>query len=544
MNDLRPKEVHPPQLPPGTRLNDIYEIEALLASGGMGSVYRARAIETNDVVAIKTIRPELAGDKATMAMFRREATALHQVYHEAIVRYFVFSVDRALNQPYLAMEFVEGDPLGQRLKRGPLSFDATVALMKRVASGLRAAHDNGIVHRDISPDNIIIPEGDVARARIIDFGIARALLAESTIVGTGLAGKFAYMSPEQLGLFGGEVTPSSDIYSLGLVLAQCLLGRPLDMLGSHQEILDKRRQVPDLSGLDARMQPLLRSVLASDPRDRPPSMMSLIEWKPQTEGGAAKIERQSAPVSLRAGRQTPSRPGGPVPGAFGWRRLAAFLTAVFLAGGGGLAYWWWQHREASGVTFVRTYPLDPCMALIPTEAGRNMLKVVAYGNDIENFVRFDEAFKAKLNYEAEIDLRQITLGQCPVGTFVGALRPAITDGPILSVAEARYHDGDDLVGSMKPAGSWSSVLHIRDDGVVTKLKEASSREQFRVHLQRSSGGPGLPQLLLALDSDVPLATIDQLQGSAQAEGFFTDVLAEARSRKAALKPAIAYFKVD
>ena len=548
MNDRR-QGVPPPQLSPGTRLNDIYEVEALLASGGMGSVYRARAIETGDLVAIKTIRPELAGDKATMAMFRREAAALHQVYHEAVVRYFVFSIDRILNQPYLAMEFVQGDPLSLRLKRGPLSFDATVTLMKRVAGGLQTAHDNGIVHRDISPDNIIIPEGDVARARIIDFGIARALLAESTIVGTGLAGKFAYMSPEQLGLYGGEVTPRSDIYSLGLVLAQCLLGRPLDMLGSQKEILDKRRQVPDLSGIDGRIQPLIRAMLAPDPRDRPSNMLALVEWKGPTDRAAPSGGRDSQPGSQRKGHwwsTTPKTgPGGVPSRSPGRRRLAALLAFLVLAGGGGVAFWWWrQAAQDPSLAFVHAYPLGPCMALIPTEVGPRTLKVDAYGNTVEDFVQFDEAFKARLGYEAEIDLRQITLNQCPVGTFVGALKPTGAPNSMLSVAEARYRDGNDLVGSLKLVGGWSSLLHIGDDGLVTNIKGASSAGQFRLRVKRSSAGPDMPQLLLALDSDVPLATVDRLQDSTQAEGFFKDVLAEARSRKSVLRPALAYFKVD
>jgi serine/threonine-protein kinase len=132
------------------------------------------------------------------------------------------------------MEFVDGLPLSEVLEKGPLSYEAVRSLQRRLAAGLQAAHELGVVHRDISPDNIILPGGDVTRAKIIDFGIARsATLGGATIIGGGFAGKYNYVSPEQLGLSGGDVTGKSDIYSMGLVLAEALTGRPIDMGGSQ-----------------------------------------------------------------------------------------------------------------------------------------------------------------------------------------------------------------------------------------------------------------------------------------------------------------------
>lgn len=272
-------------LGPGTRLNGLYEIERLVAVGGMGEVYRGRAIETGDAVAIKTIRPEMAKNEAALALFRKEASALHNLYHEAIVRYYVFSVDPVLGAPYLAMEYVDGLSLSDLVRRGPLAFEAVDALRRRLASGLEAAHRLSIVHRDVSPDNVILPAGDVTRAKIIDFGIARQTLgAEATVIGSGFAGKLAYVSPEQLGLYGGEVTGRSDIYSLGLVLAEALRGERLDMGGSQAEVVDKRRRLPDLTGVDGRLRPLLARMLEPDPHKRIASMAEVAAW-------------QSAPVS-------------------------------------------------------------------------------------------------------------------------------------------------------------------------------------------------------------------------------------------------------
>ena len=218
----------------GVRLNDIYEVGPLIAHGGMGEVFRGFNIVTNDPVAIKMILPELSGNPDAFAMFKREASTLLNLHHEAIVRYFVFSVDPELQRAYLAMEFVDGPSLAKSLAKGPMSLEDARILQRRLAGALEAAHRLGVVHRDISSDNVILPGGDPRRAKIIDFGIARSQrMGEGTIIGAGFAGKFNYASPEQLGLAGGEVGPKSDIYSLGLVLAEALRGRPLDMGGAQ-----------------------------------------------------------------------------------------------------------------------------------------------------------------------------------------------------------------------------------------------------------------------------------------------------------------------
>jgi serine/threonine protein kinase len=272
-----------PGVVPGTRLNGIYEIERLIGIGGMGEVYKGRAIQTGDAVAIKTIRPEMAENQTALALFRKEAAALHNLYHEAIVRYYVFSVDPDLGSPYLAMEFVDGEPLSEVLKRGALGYEAVRILQRRLAGGLQAAHELGIIHRDMSPDNVILPAGNAGRAKIIDFGIARStLFGDATVIGGGFAGKFGYVSPEQLGLYGGEVTPQSDIYSLGLVLAEAICGRPLEMGGSQVQVIEKRRRVPDLSGIDSRLRPLLERMLQPNPNDRIPTMADVAAWQPET----------------------------------------------------------------------------------------------------------------------------------------------------------------------------------------------------------------------------------------------------------------------
>lgn len=311
----------------GTKLNGIYEIESLIAVGGMGEVYKGRAIQTGDAVAIKMIRPDMARDDAVLALFRREAAALHNLYNEAIVRYYVFAIDPVSETPYLAMEFVDGQPLSERIQQGPLSVEEADILRQRVGPGLHAAHRLGIIHRDISPDNIILPGGDPSRAKIIDFGIARSsILGEGTVIGSGFAGKYNYVSPEQLGLYGGEVSGRSDMYSFALVLAQALTGRAIDMGGSQVDIIDKRRRLPDLSGVDARIRPLLARMLAPDPKDRPTDMAEVANWQAPTPGKKAAAKAPS-------GKAAPEKSGrSPLP-------LVAGIAALALLAGGGFYAW-------------------------------------------------------------------------------------------------------------------------------------------------------------------------------------------------------------
>ena len=264
-------------LSPGSRLNEVWEIDEKIAVGGMGEVYRGHNIHSDDHVAIKVVRLDFADAELAMAMFRKEAAALHTLYHEAIVRYYMFALDPTIGRPYLVMEYVDGRSLKAILAERPLSFEETRLLAERVGAGLAAAHDLGIFHRDVSPDNIILCADDPARAKIIDFGIARNVGGSlNTVIGQGFAGKYSYASPEQIGAYGGQIGASSDIYSFGLVLAEANTARKRDMAGSTLEVIQKRQRVPDLSDVDPRLQSILSRMLAPDPDDRPASLHEVL----------------------------------------------------------------------------------------------------------------------------------------------------------------------------------------------------------------------------------------------------------------------------
>lgn len=280
----------------GTQLSGIYELDERIACGGMGEVYRGHNIQTGDHVAIKIVLPEFARDQTILSLFRKEASILNHLSHDAVVRYHVFTIDPGIGRPYLAMEFVDGESLFDMMRRGPMAPDEVRRLCHRVASGLSFVHKAGAVHRDLSPDNIILPGGSVERAKIIDFGIARSNnIGGETLIGGRFAGKYNYVSPEQLGLYGGEVSEKSDIYSLGLVLAAVLRGKPLDMNGSQFEIVEKRRSVPDLSGIDDEFLPILDAMLQPDPQHRPTGAEIARMTRDETPADAEEL---TAPRSL------------------------------------------------------------------------------------------------------------------------------------------------------------------------------------------------------------------------------------------------------
>ncbi|RAZ71663.1 serine/threonine-protein kinase [Mesorhizobium atlanticum] len=321
----------------GTQLSGIYELDERIASGGMGEVYRGHNIQTGDHVAIKIVLPEFARDQTILSLFRKEASILNHLSHDAVVRYHVFTIDTGIGRPYLAMEFVDGQSLFDIMRRGPMPGEDVRRLCHRLASGLSAVHQAGAVHRDLSPDNIILPGGRVERAKIIDFGIARsATVGGETLIGGKFAGKYNYVSPEQLGLYGGEVSEQSDIYSLGLVLAAALRGKPLDMSGSQYEVIEKRRTVPDLSDIDPDFRELIAAMLQPDPRDRPASMAEIARatrgedleatLPPPVAFGAR--ERSGLP---RAGWTAPPDPTPQAPAPSGAPRFVEHVRPAYLS---------------------------------------------------------------------------------------------------------------------------------------------------------------------------------------------------------------------
>lgn len=257
----------------GDVLNHIFEVKRFIGRGGMGEVFEGVNVNSDERVAIKVMLPALAADPNVIAMFRKEARTLTRLNHEALVNYRVLAQEPQLGILYIVTEFVDGTNLSEVLGSLRPTPDEMAALLRRLASGLRAAHQLGAIHRDISPDNVLLEEGRLDKATIIDFGIAKDLdPGSATIVGEGFAGKLSYVAPEQLGDFGREIGPWTDVYSLALVILAVALGKNVPMGGSLVDAVDKRRAGPDLSAVPGEIRPVLEAMLKANPTERLRSM--------------------------------------------------------------------------------------------------------------------------------------------------------------------------------------------------------------------------------------------------------------------------------
>ncbi len=330
----------------GTELNQTYRIDSLLGVGGMGEVFKGHNIQTGDPVAIKIVLPEFAQDETILGLFRKEARILNHLNHEAIVRYYVFSIDPVLSRPYLAMEYVDGPSLAAHVKTVPLAASDFMPLLRRLADGLHRAHGAGVIHRDMSPDNVILPDGLVQNAKIIDFGIARsANVGGETLLGGSFAGKYNFVSPEQLGLYGGEVTPKSDIYSLALVMAAAMRGRPLEMSGTQVDIIEKRRSVPDLSGIPKQFHPVLSAMLMPDPAKRPADMAAIRDWpdtQPSSKSSSKPKSEKPKAVASYSGQAAAPTPSNAL------RNTIFAIATVAVIGIGALGGWIYTQGMFSG----------------------------------------------------------------------------------------------------------------------------------------------------------------------------------------------------
>jgi eukaryotic-like serine/threonine-protein kinase len=238
-----------------------YEVQALLGAGAMGEVYRAHDPVIDRPVAIKVLRPELIGGSSSeqlLERFRREARAAGRRFHPNIVAIWDFGDDNGV--PFLVMELVEGKSLADLIKTsGLLATDRSVGIIVQVLSALGFAHENGIVHRDVKPSNIIVLQQD--HVKVADFGIARLDASDFTLVGD-LLGTPAYMAPEQLS--GAPVDHRTDLFAAGVILFEMLSGVKPFRGKSITEIISfmERRGPEDIAMLNPAVSESLKQVIA------------------------------------------------------------------------------------------------------------------------------------------------------------------------------------------------------------------------------------------------------------------------------------------
>src|SRR5277367_7055645 len=212
----------------GATLAGRYRIIALLGKGGMGEVYRAEDLALTQTDALKFLPVSMTRDESARARFHQEVRLAREISHPNVCS--VFDIGEFEGRLFLTMEYVDGEDLASLLRRiGQLPQSKGLEIARQMCAGLAVAHEHGVIHRDLKPANIML-DGR-GRVRITDFGLAG--LAADIEGAEARAGTPAYMSPEQFA--GGEVTPKSDLYSLGLVLYEIFTGkRPFDASSSEE----------------------------------------------------------------------------------------------------------------------------------------------------------------------------------------------------------------------------------------------------------------------------------------------------------------------
>ena len=349
-----------PLLESGTVLGGRYEILQLLGEGGMGAVYKAKDSELERVIALKVIRPELASNPEVLRRFKQETILARQISDRNVIRIFDFGEAEGVR--FITMEYVEGESLYDMLRqRGKLPVDEVVDIMEQTLSGLRAAHREGVIHRDLKPGNIM--RDSQGRIVVMDFGLARTLGSDGMTRSGAMLGTMEYMSPEQAQAM--DLDARSDIFTVGLIWYELLSGKmPFHADSAIASLLRRTREraVP-ISAIDRDVPPLLSHIvgkcLERDPAMRYQNAQEVLNdmhaW--QGKGHSSRLSVSSTTLWLNRLRE------------LSWSRIAiiAGLMVVTVAGVA-----WYSSQRAHTATVVPHAPVSVLVADFQNNTSDNL----------------------------------------------------------------------------------------------------------------------------------------------------------------------------
>lgn len=336
---------------PGDLLNNTLRVEGILGRGGTSEVYKAKNEVGGRVFAVKVLSSEFSQNDDYLELLKREEE-IREIRHPAVVQYSgIFRT--ADDHVYLVMDFVDGPGLDKLMRTEEMQADDLMRIAARVADGLVATHARNIIHRDLSPDNVILRNGDAGSAVIIDFGIARDTNpGAQTIVGNDFAGKYAYAAPEQL---SGQSDPRSDLYALGALLLAAYNGKAPDVGSNPMEIVTAKKAPLDTSSVPQPLKSLIDRLTAPDPDDRPASatdVLALIDPKFHPPDRPT-----THPPTIGLGSEAPATPAPAAKKKSGGGLVKALLALIVLGGAGAAG---WFFREDLMALVGPSYPeVDP-----------------------------------------------------------------------------------------------------------------------------------------------------------------------------------------
>lgn len=402
-----------------------YDIRGELGRGGMGVVYKAFDRETEEMVALKVLRGEIAADETALVRFRNEVRVARRITHRNVCR--IHDFNRTEDAAYISMEFIEGRSLRQMiLETGGLGLEQGLPLARQICEGLAEAHRQGVVHRDLKPENVMVDRDSTVR--LLDFGIARSALGAGVTQTGAVMGTPAYMAPEQA---EGHVDRRSDIYALGLILYEMFTGTPTFRAPTPIAVVMKHiQEIPTpprnfKPNIPVHIERTILRCLAKKPDDRFQSVSEVAEAlegrieamapdatadvqlpsapaAPQPAPAATRqiptvpmrtVEPEAAPAPATAGRQTRAMPQVPAPPVAAKSSAATMLVIIAVVlvafvGLGAAALWYFKpwtrffaapQPESAASTTPATAPPSPSGSTTPASTQPNAAQPATTG---------------------------------------------------------------------------------------------------------------------------------------------------------------------